>query len=230
MSDGNTAIQVSPVALEGEAMRIFNFLSGAANAIVERSTLAKEVGEMQAELKRLREDCDNLSASKENLNERLGWTHNELSDEQAKNGELIRTNYNQAERIANLERLNNDQADTIGRLRDDRDKWVTKANDVEYQLLQTQDHLASAEKTLADIRHAMGWKDAEPKPEDVEGKDADVGQASYESHPEQHDDPNLPAALIPDVVIYFPPSDVAEVKPEEEYTHTDPYQGLHDNH
>lgn len=218
MSDGNTAIQVSPVALEGEAMRIFNFLNGAANAIVERSNLAKEVGEMQAELKRLREDCDNLTASKENLSERLGWTRNELSDEQAKNGELIKNNYHKAQRIAELEASNVGMGARIERLTQERDSWITRSNDNEFQLLQTQDHLASAEKTLADIRHAMGWKEPEPKPEDVEGKDANVGQASYESHPEQYDDPNLPAAPISDAALYFPPSDVAEVKPDEETT------------
>lgn len=222
MSDGNTAIQVSPVALEGEAMRIFNFLNGAANAIVERSTLAKEVGEMQAELKRLREDCDNLSASKENLSERLGWTRNELSDEQAKNGELIRTNYNQSERIANLERIRNTLSDELDRNRADRDKWVTKANDVEYQLLQTQDHLASAEKTLGDIRHAMGWKEPEAPTidlGDVDGKDEAPSMQASPSLPDSpaHTEPGS-ATYIEPPTPYFPPSDVAEVKPDEETT------------
>jgi chromosome segregation ATPase len=194
--------------MEPEMVKLFGLFSGAANAIVNASELKKQVGELATELASLRETLHSTEEIKATLEARLARERDELNLARDQLDTLRASDSHKSNRISDLEYANRDLSEQLQRTAADRDKWITRSNDNEFQLLQTQDHLTSAEKTLADIRAAMGWKEPEPEapavdipasppaPEPIVNPPQEwhgPPEVAEAPHPEQHDDPSSPS-------------------------------------
>lgn len=168
MSDGNTITVLDPVAsMEPEMVKLFGLFSGAANAIVNASELKQRVTEMESELASIRETLHSTEEIKATLEARLARERDELNLARDQLDSLRASDSHKSNRISDLEYANRDLSEQLQRTAADRDKWITRSNDNEFELIQTQDHLTSAEATLADIRKAMGLKEPEPEAPEV---------------------------------------------------------------
>jgi len=162
MSDGNTAVQVSPT----EANMIADMFHKAANAIVAASnypaqveSLSKQVADLQDQLNRSQLHASELDTTLHEVRAQRDQAQSDIRDMQ-------RTIDGDGQTICDLETSNANLATALESAQTQRDDARRERDDYGLQVMQLQDELASARAALSDIQDKVAaFFPAKPEPE-----------------------------------------------------------------
>lgn len=151
MSDGTTAVQVSPIPTEQD-MNIFRrIMDNALNAIVQASELAKVVESLKAEVSGFKQDLEILRSRNKDLDEMLAYVRAQRDEAEQKLSESQR-NASELGRLVH-EQLNNmdSQDQEIERLKRELQATKEDAASAHESADRAQSRAQEAEAKLKDI-------------------------------------------------------------------------------
>lgn len=194
MSDGTTAVQVSPIPTESEMNSFRNMLDRALNAIVQASELAKVVEAVKTELDGLKHEIQTVRDNNRWLDEQLNRVRAERDEAKAQLGETLADLTSMTAQRIGLEQANGNQAALIGELRSRLDAAKAESDGWMQAAEKSGDELKVAMAKLANIqafaKTAFGLQ--EPKPEPDVTYPVPTSPTTPAPTPEPSQEPNPP--------------------------------------
>lgn len=191
MTNGTTAIQVSPDGLEPDMRIVFDMFTRASNAIVNASDLAKTVAKQEADASHLRDALGALEEANRHLNDRLNETiqaRDKATAIGAARGQTIDTQSTTIRQLLDIEAQltaeRNDLRIDRQRWRDEADGWLAAHNKIEAELHEANGKLATMRQTMQSVFGVVAPPEPSPVVPDPVGAVPDpAGQTEPEIIP-----------------------------------------------
>ena len=167
-TDGNTAIQVSPIPTETEMSTIRSMFDRAANAIVQASELNRDLTILRHEFDAFKQDMDSQRRRNQELDEMLTHVRAQRDKAEAELSHSQSELHSVQMQAQGLHDTNAVQAETIARLREELDETKTEKSEVLDMYYCAEDEADKAKAKLANFQSlamdAFGLYKPEPVP------------------------------------------------------------------
>lgn len=168
MSDGTTAVQVSPIPTEDDMNKVRAIFEQGLNSIIGLAQISKDVEALRGEITSLKGDLEYLRQKNKDLDEMLVHVRTQRDEAERKLSEANRKVEDTQAELRHSQELVSNQAQEIERLKTELGHTRQDRDAIETEAIHNLDRAEKAEHSLAEFKSKamdiFGLIQPEPKP------------------------------------------------------------------